>query len=340
MVDAVMPFVVPAADGPTGSGAMPTFSVVIPAYQAAAFIGDAIESVLAQTLAPHEIIVCDDGSTDDLAAALAPYRDRIVVIEQENRGEAAAKNTGARAATGDFLAILDADDVFLPERLEALARLAAARPDLDLVTTDSYIVVNGRIVRRAYHDTFRFDVADQRRAILRTNFLPFVAVRRSAFLAVGGFDEALRNVPDWDCWLRMILGGARAGLVDRPLAEYRLRPTNVTSDRLRLHTGRLETLEKAERRDDLSTDELEILRAGIRLERREVTVREATEAVAAGTADARRRCLALATAPDMGLGARAKGLAAAAAPGGARRLLQARRRRTVEVAGGIRAPAR
>jgi glycosyltransferase involved in cell wall biosynthesis len=160
----------------------PTFSVIIPAYQAAAFIRDAIESVLAQTSPPLEVIVCDDGSTDDLDRALAPYRDRITLLRKENGGEASAKNVAARAASGDFVAILDADDVYHPERLEALAELATDRPDLDIVTTDCFVAFDGRIVRNCYHGDYRFEVDDQRRGILERNFVGpgHMAVRRDA----------------------------------------------------------------------------------------------------------------------------------------------------------------
>jgi glycosyltransferase involved in cell wall biosynthesis len=328
---------VPPAAAPVTPGEPPTISVVIPAYQAATVIGDALDSVLAQTRAPLEIIVCDDGSTDDLMGALAPYRGEITLVRQDNRGEAAAKNAGARAASGDLLAILDADDVFLPTRLEALSRLAADRPDLDLLTTDAYIVVNGTVVRRCFHDTFRFETGNQRHGILRTNFLPFVAVRREPFLAVGGFDEGLRKVPDWDCWLRMILSGSRAGLVDEPLAEYRLRATNVTSDRLRLHEGRLETLEKALDRNDLDEHERAIVLGGIAHERREVAVRRAATALLARAPDARALAIAAARCPGLALTGRVRALAAAAAPGVARRALASRARRGRELAGGLRA---
>ena len=314
----------------------PTFSIVIPAYQAAAFIGDAVGSALAQTLAPVDVIVCNDGSTDDLAGALAPYRGAITLIDKENGGEASAKNAGVAAARGEYVAILDADDVFLPRRLEALAELATARPDLDLLNTDSFVVVDGTVVRRCYDSSFRFEVDDQRRAILRTNFLPFVAVRRAAYLAVGGFDETLRRVPDWDCWLRMIVGGAQAGLVDEPLAEYRLRATNITADRLRVHLGRLETLERAGARSDLSQEERAVVRAGIRDERREVAILRARAALASGAPDARRRCASVALSWHMGASARLKAAVAAAAPGAARRRLGRHDQELVELAGGIR----
>src|SRR5437764_13080186 len=92
-------------------GAVPSFSVAIAAYQVADTIGAALESALAQTVPPHEVVVCDDGSTDDLEGARAPYRDRIVLVRQENGGEASAKDAAARPAPGGLVAILGADDV-------------------------------------------------------------------------------------------------------------------------------------------------------------------------------------------------------------------------------------
>jgi hypothetical protein len=125
-----LPFLAPPPVAPASSlGKPPTFSVVVAAYQVADVIGEALESALAQTLSPLEVIVCDDGSTDNLERALQPYRERIVVARKDNGGESSAKNTAARLASGDFIAILDADDRYLPRRLEALAELACRRPD-------------------------------------------------------------------------------------------------------------------------------------------------------------------------------------------------------------------
>ena len=125
---------------------MPSFSVIIPAYQAAGTIAQAVESALDQTVPAHEVIICDDGSTDDLEGALAPYRDRITLIHKENGGGASALNAAASAASGDFVVVLDSDDTYEPERLEALGALAAARPDLDVLMTDSYLEAGGRVV--------------------------------------------------------------------------------------------------------------------------------------------------------------------------------------------------
>ncbi len=306
------------------SAAPPTFSAVVAAYQAADFIADAIESLLAQTLQPLETIVCDDGSTDDLAAALDPYKDRITLLKKENGGEASAKNMAAHAASGDFLAILDADDVYLPERLEALAELSINRPDLDILTTDCHVVVDGRYVRNCYHDDFPVD--DQRRAILAGNFVGpgHMAVRRKPFLANGGFDESFRRATDWDCWIRMIYAGSRVGLVSRPLAEYRVRETGLASDRIRLVEARVAVLEKTTRRTDLSTDERALLDETLAAQRRLLVLHRTRAALVAESPEARRLAIAIALDAGFPWRARANAVMAAGLPSLARRHLVAR----------------
>jgi glycosyltransferase involved in cell wall biosynthesis len=159
-------FLAPPANGPVERGPRPTFSVIVAAYNVADVIPDALESVRGQDVAPLEVIVCDDGSTDDLDRALEPYRDEIVLLRKTNGGEASAKNAAARAATGDFILVLDADDVYLPGRISALTELAQSRPDLDILTSDALLVVHGRPVRNVYDDSWTFETEDQRRAIL------------------------------------------------------------------------------------------------------------------------------------------------------------------------------
>jgi glycosyltransferase involved in cell wall biosynthesis len=131
-----MRYLMPPATGELERGQVPTFSIVIAAHNAAGTIAEAVESALAQTLPAIEVIVGDDGSTDETAAALDPYRERIRYFRQEHRGVASTRNAALKIARGDFFAVLDADDAYLPERLEALAGLSATRPDLDLLCTD------------------------------------------------------------------------------------------------------------------------------------------------------------------------------------------------------------
>jgi GT2 family glycosyltransferase len=320
---------------PIVPGEAPTFSVVIPAYQAAGFIADAVESVLAQTSPPVELIVCDDGSTDDLDRSLAPYRNSITLLRKENGGEASAKNMGARAASGEFVAILDADDVYLPERLEALAELSVLRPDLDILTADCLVIADGRFVRRCYHGGYRFEVGDQRRGILELNFVGpgHMAVRRNALLAVGGFDEAFRRATDWDCWIRMIFAGSRVGMVNEPLAEYRVRATSLASNRVRQFEAYVAVLEKAAARRDLSTDERDVLQRSLGSHQRRLTLRKAEDALAEAKPEARR--LALEVARDNGFPVKTRTKAALATmlpQVVASRLARGRR----ELAGGVR----
>ena len=233
--EALRAHLAPIPARPLEPGPVPSFSVIIAAYQAAATIGEAVDSALSQTLPPVEVIVCDDGSTDDLEAALAQYRERITVLRQENRGAAAARNAASRAARGDFVAILDADDVYMPERLEALGALAAARPDLDILSTDTYFEVEGELAGRFNDQRHPFAIADQRTEILRRCFILYnAAVRRERLLELGGFDETLAQAEDWELWIRLILAGSRAGTVDEPLARYRMTPDSLTSETSKL----------------------------------------------------------------------------------------------------------
>ena len=303
-------------------GRVPSFSVLIPTYQAERYVVAAVESALAQTRPPHEVIVCDDGSTDGTARVLEPYRDRIAYLRKENGGEGSAKNAAARAASGDFVVLLDADDTYLPERLEALGQLAAARPDLDLVTTDAFVEVDGEAVRRVYASASRFDVGDQRKAILRGNFIHgHCAIRRDTYLAAGGFDESIRFTADWDCWIRLILGGARAGLVAEPLAVYRVWEGGLSSSRLAYARGHVQTLEKTALRSDLDPSEREVLDEALAARRRAEALVAAETALAEGAPDARGRLLRIALGAGFGARTRAKAAGAALAPGAARRRL-------------------
>ena len=330
-------FVAPKPKGPVGGGASPSFSVVIAAYQAKATIAEAVESALSQTRAPLEVVVCDDGSTDDTVGALRPYRDRIVLLRKENGGEASAKNAAVRAARGDFVAVLDADDVFLPERLEAFGQLAVARPDLDILTTDAYLEVDGTVVQRCYTDSFRFEVDDQRRAILRENFIfGHVAVRRERLLAMGGFDESIRWTTDWDCWLRMIFDHSRAGLVDAPLSRYRLTAGSLSSQREAHIRGRLLTLGKAAERPDLSDSERDVVRASMAFNERALRIASARASLLELRPDVRRRAVDIVVGRGHGFRSRMKAIATALAPRVARRRLMAKPRETT---GGIMLPA-
>jgi glycosyltransferase involved in cell wall biosynthesis len=147
-------------------------------------------------------------------------------------GEAAAKNRGVEAATGDFVAFFDGDDVQSPRRLAAMGALAAMRPDLDILTTRCSLVRDGREIA-IYPPDGWFPCGDQVMGMFANDFLPSPAIRRSALRRVGGLDETLPVSPDTDCAIRLLLGGSLAGQVDAALFSYVRRPGQQTENQVR-----------------------------------------------------------------------------------------------------------
>lgn len=236
------------------------FSVIIPVFQGSAFVRQAVESALEQTHPPHEVIVVDDGSTDDPAGALGPLVDRIVFLQQPNRGVSAARNLALSRATGDWAVLLDHDDYWAPGRLEAMARHIDGDPGIGLVTTDAVVVDElGSAVGR-YYEKLTFHTVKQREALLRQNFV-FVgaAFPLKSAQRLGGFDEDLSGVQDYDLWLRLALAGARIGLVDEPLASYRVHASNMSHDVRAMSAERRRVLAMLLDRDDLAESERTII---------------------------------------------------------------------------------
>ena len=294
---------------------MTSISVVIRAYNDTATIGRAVDSALAQTASPWQVIVVDDGSTDDVEAALTDVRDRITLVRTPHRGAAAALNAGAAAATGVFLAPLDADDVFHPRRLEAVGDLAMQQPGLDLLCTDMRFISNGEAVG-TFHEHNPFEVEDQRAAILERCFVGGCpVVRLDRLHAVGGFDERLVVAEDWDCWLRLIFAGSRAGLVPEPYYDYTLGAGSLTADRLVGLRARVQMLEKAERELELRPAERRILRRSLAVHRSRLA------GVELATTAARRRAIRYALARGVNGRSRVGAVAAAVSPTLAVRLL-------------------
>jgi glycosyltransferase involved in cell wall biosynthesis len=313
----------PRAD--TARDATPTFSVVIAAHNAAKSLGEALESALAQTLPPLEVIVVDNGSTDATGAVLNRYRNRVTCLRKERGGVAAARNLALEAAKGDFFAVLDADDVYAPTRLEALAELAVARPDLDILCTDVLLEAGGRIAER-FTDTTPFPVENQRAAILERCFCAAPALRRSSLAAIGGYDESLETGSDWECLIRLLYSGANAGLVEEPLYHYRIRADSLTGDRLRTLRDRVALLEGLAAAYELGLAERLTLERSVATQRATLALTEAEAALRAQSPDARKRALAAARVAHVPLHSRAGALAAVLAPKTAARVLERRAR--------------
>ncbi|MGB7933334.1 MAG: glycosyltransferase [Gammaproteobacteria bacterium] len=193
---------------------MVVVTVIIPAYNSAQQLPEALDSVFKQTYRDFEIIVVDDGSTDGTRELLEGYKNRITYLYQENAGPSKARNTGIRAAKGRYLAFLDADDHWLPPKLELQIKLIESDPRLGLVFSDAEYFGGGESMvgsywkQRGCYDQMISESGLIRNAfstLMRINpIMPSTALlKRDCFEKAGGFDEGLRYVEDKDMWLRM-----------------------------------------------------------------------------------------------------------------------------------------
>lgn len=220
----------------------PLISVIIPCYNHAAFLPEAIASVIAQSYDNIEIIVVDDGSTDDTASVVADHPS-VIYLHQENKGLAAARNSGLHLSTGEYLVFLDADDRLLPEALqagrecmEADAACAFAFGRFRRITSDGS-VMPAPLPRRSRP-------SDPYQAFLEGNFVEMhatVMYRREILLSVGGFDPRLRECEDYDLYLR-ITRDYKIAEHPTPVAEYRHHETNMSRDAPRMLTTVLAVL--------------------------------------------------------------------------------------------------
>ncbi len=213
---------------------MSLVSVIIPAYNKADYTCRAIDSVLAQTYSPIELIVVDDGSTDDTPQRMMAYGDRIVYIRKPNGGACSARNAGIRIAKGEFIALLDCDDLYLPEKIALSVKQLQSHPELGFVHTKAYLIdredqtvglyqrpenqIQGRIAQRLIFGNFICNST--------------VVVRRNCFEKVGHFDETIFTPADWDMWLRLA-EQYPAAYLDLPLTKYRV-TDNYIFNRLEL----------------------------------------------------------------------------------------------------------
>jgi len=209
----------------------PSVSVVIPAYNSARYIAQTIESVLKQSYRPCEIIVVDDGSTDDTRRMLEKYRDRIIYIHQENAGEPAARNTGIRQAGGDFIAFLDADDLWLPDKLKFQMDYFEKHPEVALVYSDMKLFDETGIVHESVKEWLGMSPPSGYvfpELFTETLFGSGTVIFRKACVdQVGFFDESFLVGSDYEMWLRMARH-FEFGYVDKPLLMYRHHATMAT----------------------------------------------------------------------------------------------------------------
>jgi glycosyltransferase involved in cell wall biosynthesis len=223
----------PPQTGREMMGASDSVSVIIPAYNAAAHVDRTIESALAQTCAPREILVIDDGSTDNTAGVVSRYPAPVRLLRQANGGPGAARNRGAREAKGEWLALLDADDVWLPHKLER---------QLPYTKSPATGVVHSREAVARVPAKATFAALWEGNVIHNSSAL----VRRTALEAVGGYDEdrALIGVEDWNLWLRLAAAKWEIVLCPEKLHHYLPAAGNLSSQTERILKADLVNVEK------------------------------------------------------------------------------------------------
>ena len=211
---------------------MPCVSVVIPCYNQAQYLGEAIQSALDQSYRDFEIIVVDDGSTDNTSQVIASFGDAIRYVRQANRGLAGARNTGIQAARGEFIGLLDSDDMWLPDYLAAMIQAFGDDRTIGAVYSGwHYIDAAGKMLPRTNIHIFPRDQVHH--AMTSMNFVvpSGVVVRRTCFEKLGLFDETFgqaQGCEDWDMWLRVLRDYAMVG-VPQALVKYRTHGENMSS---------------------------------------------------------------------------------------------------------------
>ncbi|MDY0310763.1 MAG: glycosyltransferase [Desulfobacterales bacterium] len=195
-------------------------SVILPTYNRAAWVTEAVDSVLDQEGPSFELIVVDDGSVDETPKVLAAYGHRLQVLRLERGGVSRARNRGVVISHGEFLAFLDSDDLWLPGKLAAQVAFMAAHPEMSICQTEEIWIRNGRRVNPRQRHRKAAGLFFERSLELCLVSPSAVMMRRSLFEALGGFDESLPACEDYDLWLRI---GCRhpVGLIDAPLVVKR-----------------------------------------------------------------------------------------------------------------------
>lgn len=254
-------------DGARSPDVEPVVSIVIPAFNSARYIGEALNSVFRQTFPRFEVIVVNDGShdTDELERELKAWEGKITYVKHENRGAAAARNSALLVARGEFIAFLDADDWWLPHYLEEQHRFLE-RSRADLVYADALLFGDSPLAGKTFMAT-----APSLGEVTPENLLAVnVAVLTSAVLArkrpileVGLFDEHIRRGHDFDLWLRLVKHGVRVAYHRKVLVHHRLLESGLSGNAISQLERTLTVLETIHKRGGLTASEEAALRGSM-----------------------------------------------------------------------------
>lgn len=235
----------------------------MPAYNAAPYISETLDSVFQQTFTDYEVILVNDGSPDtlELERALEPYMGRIRYIKQSNLGAGAARNEGLRAAQGEFIAFLDADDLWLPNYLDEQLKFIRDN-NVDLVCADAMHFGDSPWAGTTYMEAFMktappagevtfLGLVSAAQSLITSGILS----RRAPIVEVGLFDEGLRNSQDFDLWLRLLRHGARLAYQKQLLLRYRCHANSLSGDEINRTVRELRIHDKIESSFNLTPEE-------------------------------------------------------------------------------------
>ncbi|MFA5309347.1 MAG: glycosyltransferase [Dehalococcoidales bacterium] len=253
-------------------------SVILPTYNRALYVGEAIQSVLDQTYKNFELIVVDDGSTDNTREVVNSYKDpRVRYLYKENGGVSSARNTGIKASDRDFIAFLDSDDLWLPENLEVKIKLLDAHPEAGLVCSDAYFLDNktkANIGRLWGEKRFKYSANPTQAAqhplkelLYRSCFIMPQAtmLRRRVFETIGYLDESLPTSEDWDLFVR-IVQRFPIEVIDMPLLKIRRHDDSLSRNQEKVYRGAVTAINKAIASGTFSRAELKLLKERLALE--------------------------------------------------------------------------
>jgi glycosyltransferase involved in cell wall biosynthesis len=272
------------------ASAAPRIAAIVPAYGVTHLLGQALESVMAQTFTDWECWVVDDGAPDGVAEAVSPHlaEPRVRLLQTSHGGVSCARNRAIALTRAPYIALLDGDDLLRPRHLERMVAALDAEPDARLVTCD------GRNFGAVPKESFCASAMQRGRGrvcgtladVLERRFAVYIgsAFRREDWQRIGGFDEAMTHCEDFDFWVRLLLLGGHALYLDEVLGEYRVRPASASASGEKMIRGLLRTYQKA--LPLLHRREADIARAMIARLRGELEFECAVDSVLAGDTEA------------------------------------------------------
>ena len=218
----------------------PVVSIIIPAYNMADLTAQTVESILAQTYKNIEIIVVDDGSKDKTRERMLSFDDKIKYVYKENGGACSARNVGIRMAQGEYIGLIDCDDLYLPNKVELCVNFLEKNPGCGFVYTDAYYIdINNQMIRR--HSYARSKISGWiKEKLIISNVIcnSTVILRKDCLEKTGLFDETIFPPADWDMWLKLS-EHFKAGYIDQPLTKYRVTSSGCFNN---METTRRESL--------------------------------------------------------------------------------------------------